>query len=88
MKISIDGLRTNMSHDLVELRDAVLDLANEGGVEGIHYDELVEKTNKIISNTNILCLIYDESEGSEINKLDDRYQVPFIEGEDEDEDDE
>ena len=77
MKISMNGLRRNMSGNVESLRDAV-----QAVVSGGHYDkqELVEAMNQVISASNILNCCYDENDPDFADMGD--IQVDFIEDDD------
>ena len=69
MKISMNGFRRSFSGDVKNLRDVVSSIK-----EGDCYDieDLIQATNKIISNTNILNAISVDSDPdfSEMSEID------------------
>lgn len=82
MKVSMDGLRANLSREVKELRDIVDAVLSDG--EYFDEEDLFNAMNDVIRTTNVLCCIYDDNT-EDMNDIGDRFEVELIDG-DEDED--
>ena len=67
MKVSMNGLRKNLSRDIDTLREIVLLILQD---EWYDKDELIEAVNDIIQDSNVLnCVNTDDPEFSDISSI-------------------
>lgn len=67
MKVSMNGLRRNLSRDIDTLREIVLLILQD---EWYDKDELIEAMNDIIQDSNVLnCVFTDDPEFTDISDI-------------------
>lgn len=74
MKVSMNGLRKNLSKDVAALSDLICDLKEDLGRE--QFEELADAMNNVIQDSNVLNCVFN-SDDADFSDLSD-IEIPII----------
>lgn len=81
VNVSFDGLRANMTSDMIELQQTLKEIIDTGVLAQYEIEELNERFNQCACNVNGLnCVYASDIEG--FSNLEDGPMVPMLDDED------
>lgn len=69
MKVSMNGLRKNLSHHVSVLADLISEMKEDLGHDS--FSELAEAMNDVIQDTNVLNCVFDPDNDADFTDLSD-----------------